>query len=79
MAQAQAKQQSEQRTGVSNVAYDLVTILQNKLKGIAAFEEYKLDAQAAGDQEVLDLLTRLEQRERQDVDQLKQLVVQRLR
>jgi len=79
MAQAQAKQQSEQRTGVSNVAYDLVTILQNKLKGIAAFEEYKLDAQVAGDQEVLDLLTRLEQRERQDVDQLKQLVVQRLR
>jgi hypothetical protein len=66
-------------TGVSNVAYDLTTILTNKLQGAAAFEEYKLDAQEAGDQEAMQLLEQLEQREVEDIGKLKSLVAQRLR
>jgi hypothetical protein len=78
MVLEQAKQRAEQISGVSNVAYDLLTILQNKLQAISALEEYKIDAQQAGDQEVLNLLAQLEQREREDVDKLKGLTVQRL-
>lgn len=79
MVMEQAKQLTNKITGVSNVGYDLLTILQNKLQAIAAFEEYKLDAEEAGDQVALDLLTELEQRECKDVETLKRLVVDRLR
>ena len=68
MVLERAKQRAEQISGVSNIAYDLVTVLQNKLQAISALEEYKIDAQQAGDQEVLDLLGQLEQREREDVE-----------
>ena len=74
----QAKRGAERVSGVSNVAYDLVALLENKLTGIAALEEYKQDAQQAGDQEVQQLLDQLQQRQREDVDRLKRLVVQRL-
>ncbi|MGE0543980.1 MAG: hypothetical protein AB7R89_27760 [Dehalococcoidia bacterium] len=78
MTMEQAKRQTEQRSGVPNVAYDLVTIFQNKLKGIAAMEVYRTDAEQAGDKEVLELLDHLEQRERDDVERLQRLLVQRL-
>ena len=42
-----AKARSEQVTGVSNDAYDLMVELTNKLEGVAAMEEYKFDADAA--------------------------------
>lgn len=42
--QARAKRRAEQVSGGSNIAYDLTALLKNKLKGIAANEEYKLDA-----------------------------------
>ena len=32
----EAKQQSEQISGISNVAYDLMAVMTNKLEGIAA-------------------------------------------
>ncbi len=79
MTLERAKQRTEQVSGVSNVAYDLVTILENKLKGIAAFEEYQVDAQQAGDREVQELLDELARRECEDVDKVKRLVVQWLR
>ena len=79
MVMEQAKQFTDRISGVSNVAYDLLTILQNKLKAIAAFEEYKLDAEQAGDHEVMDLLAQLEQRECEDIDKLKRLVLKRLK
>ncbi len=79
MSVEQAKRQADQISGVSNVAYDLVTILQNKLKGIAAMEVYKADAERAGDREVRGLLDELERREGEDVQRLKGLLVQRLR
>jgi hypothetical protein len=73
---ATTKQQSERATGVENVAYDLMTVLTNKLQGIAAIEQYKQDARS--DQEVFDCFERIEQREREDVDQLRGLVASRL-
>lgn len=73
---AQAKKQSEQATGVSNPAYDAMTVLTNKLQSIAAIEQYKQDAQ--NDQELLQCFEQIQERERADVDQLRGIVAQRL-
>ena len=70
------KRHAETVSGVSNVAYDLISVLNNKLEAIAALQQYKQDAQ--GDQDVLQCFEQLEQQARQDVDQLRQLVVSRL-
>ncbi len=74
----EVKQQSEQISGISNVAYDLMAVMTNKLEGIAAMEEYKLDAEDAGDTEVEALLNQLEQQEVSDVAKIKTLLLQRL-
>jgi hypothetical protein len=74
----QAKRQTERITGVSNVAYDLTVVLTNKLQGIAALEEYKLDADAADDHEVRAFFDKIEQRDQQDVEELRELVCRRL-
>jgi hypothetical protein len=69
-----AKRQCAAVSGVSNVAYDALAILSNKLQGIAAIEEYKLDARAAGDKHFLELLEDLERRACEDVARLQGLV-----
>ena len=78
MDQQAAKRRSERVTGVSNVAYDLMTVLTNKLEGVAAMEEYKLDADSANDQEVRAVFERIEQRERQDIEELRGLLLTHL-
>ncbi len=78
MGTEQTKRHSEQVTGVSNVAYDLMSVLQNTLEGIAALEVYKEDARNAGDQEAQNLFEQLEQRLTGDVERLRGLLVQRL-
>jgi cell fate (sporulation/competence/biofilm development) regulator YmcA (YheA/YmcA/DUF963 family) len=72
----QAKKQSESATGVSNPAYDAMTVLTNKLQSIAVIEQYKQDAQ--DDQELLQCFEQIQEREREDVDKLRGLVAQRL-
>jgi hypothetical protein len=78
MSQEEAKRRSERVTGVSNVAYDLMVVLTNKLEGVAAMEEYKLDADAANDPEVRAALERIEQRERQSIEELRGLLLAHL-
>ena len=78
MEQELAKRRSERVTGVSNVAYDLMTVLSNKLEGVAAIEEYKLDADAANDADVRAAFERIEQRERESIDELRGLLVSHL-
>ena len=73
-----AKRHSARVTGVPNVAYDLLVVLTNKLEGIAAIEEYKLDAAAAADQEVGMAFERIGRHEREAVDELRGLLVDRL-
>lgn len=79
MVLEQAKRQSEQISGVPNVTYDLLVMFTNKLEGIAALEEYKMDARDAGDHEVEELFGQLEQRAREDVQRIKAFLIQRLR
>jgi hypothetical protein len=74
----QAKRRTERVSGISNVTYDLLALLTNKLEGVAAIEEYKMDAQEAGDREVQTLLDQLQQQARQDVDKLRAALRSRL-
>jgi hypothetical protein len=76
--QEEAKRRSERVTGVSNVAYDLMVVLTNKLEGVAAMEEYKLDADAANDTAVRAAFERIEQRERQSIEELRGLLIDHL-
>lgn len=70
------KQHADSATGVGNVTYDVMTVLTNKLQGVAAIEEYKQDAK--GDQEVMQCFEQIEQREREDIDKLREIVAKRL-
>lgn len=76
--QAQRKREAQDITGVSNVAYDLMAALYNKLEGIAAMEEYKIDADEENDTEARDLFDQLIQQDVQYVDQLRKLLVSRM-
>jgi len=76
--QVAAKHDAASVTGVSNVAYDLMVVLTNKLEAIAAIEEYKIDAAEAGDTEASALFDRIEQSERDAIDSLRNLVISRL-
>jgi deazaflavin-dependent oxidoreductase (nitroreductase family) len=78
MDQEEAKRRSERVTGVSNVAYDLMVVLTNKLEGVAAMEEYKLDADATHDAPVRTAFERIEQRERQSIEELRGLLIDHL-
>lgn len=73
-----AKRRSERVTGVSNVAYDLMVVLTNKLEGVAAMEEYKLDADVADEREVRAAFERIEERERESIEELRGLLIAHL-
>jgi hypothetical protein len=74
----ETKRQSHRVSGVSNIAYDLVTILQNKLQSVAAMQEYKQDAQEQKDDQAIKLLNELESRACEDITRLRQMVADRL-
>jgi hypothetical protein len=59
---ATQKRNAENLSGVSNVTYDLVSVLTNTLEGIAAMEVHKHDAQ--GDQDLLQCFEELQERDR---------------
>lgn len=73
---AQEKRQADSATGIENTTYDVMTVLTNKLQGVAALQQYKKDAQ--GDQEVLQCFEEIEERERKDIDKLRSIVANRL-
>ena len=74
----QTNQSAARVSGVPNVTYDLAALFHNELEGLAALATYQQDAQAAGDQEVAQFFTQLQQEERQHVDTLRQLLATRL-
>ena len=78
MAMEQAKRRAERISGVPNVTYDLLAVLYNKREGIAAMEEYRLDARDAGDQEADALFADLQRSARGDADRLRALLAPRL-
>lgn len=78
MDREEAKVHSEHVSGVTNVAYDLMVVLTNKLEGIAAMEEYKLDADAAHEPAIRAAFERIEQRDREGIEELRGLLIDHL-
>ena len=67
-----------QVTGVSDVAYDLMIVLTNKLEGVAAMQEYMQDAEEAGDAEVKACFERLAKLDREAIDELRPLLARHI-
>ncbi len=78
MDREEAKVSTDQITGISNVAYDLMVVLSNHLEGIAAIQEYKIDASDADDTEVSRAFDRVEQRYQESIGELRTLLMSRL-
>jgi rubrerythrin len=78
MAMSQEKRRTGKLNGVSNVTYDVMTMLQSKLEALEAYEIYRRDAQEAGDREVEEALTQISQHDAQHAQRLKDLLKQRL-
>ncbi len=55
-----------------------MVVLTNKLQGIASLETYKSVADQAGDRDFSAVFDRLIQRDRQEIDELRKLLVGRL-
>ena len=57
-------------TGVSDLAYDIITLLQSKLEAVSIYEQFVEDAQEAGDTQTAQLFDQIRQQDEQQVDLL---------
>jgi bacterioferritin (cytochrome b1) len=56
---------------ISNLSYDVLTVLQNKLEAVAAYELYLKDCQESGDAECQMLVAELKADDERHVEQLR--------
>lgn len=56
---------------ISNLEYDLLTVLHEKSKAVKAYEAYIQDAKAIGSQPCVELLQKIEQADAQHVQELR--------
>jgi hypothetical protein len=78
MTMMDAKRHTDTLSGVSNVGFDLLTILENKLKGLAAIEEYKIDCDDSGDIEAREVIEEIQRRDVENVTRLRDLIRTRI-
>jgi hypothetical protein len=67
----------ERPPGVPAVVWDMLTVLNNDVKGITALTTYKRDAVDAADLAAAELFGRIERRLRDEVGQLQDLLNER--
>lgn len=77
MERAESKS-AERVTGIPNLTYDLLTLLQNKLEAITAYEVYKEDAQEAGNARALSIFEHCQDVDRALVNKLRRLLADEL-
>ncbi len=65
-------------TGISDVTYDLMAILTNKLHCADALAHFRADAQAAGDEDVLGVYGLVEEHVWEDITVLRDLLRSRI-
>ena len=63
---------SNGNTVISNLEYDLLTVLQNKSEALKAYEVYIKDAQETGSQPCVQLFQKLQQTEMQQAQEIRQ-------
>jgi hypothetical protein len=76
---ATPKKRSGPMASVSDLTYDLLTVLQSKLEACAAYDMYLKDCQKAGDEEVGKLLTRLKTDDERHIEELVSAIERRAR
>ena len=59
------------KQAVSNLEYDLLTVLQNKAEALKAYETYIKDAQEIGSQPCVELFQKLQQSDMQQVQEIR--------
>jgi hypothetical protein len=62
---------NSQTQALSNLEYDLLTVLQNKGEALKAYESYIRDAQEMQSQPCVELFQRLQQAEMQQVQEIR--------
>ena len=72
------RSRAAQESGISDLAFDLLTMLQNKLQAIEAYIIYRRDAEAAGHHHVVDFIERCMAEDRRAVDELRAMVAHEL-
>jgi hypothetical protein len=68
----------EEKTGTSNAAYNLVSVVYHALQGAETYEAFVSDAEREGDVELSDFLRDVQERNREIADRGKQLLKTRL-
>ena len=63
---------------IDDLTYDVITVLQNKAKALAAYDKYLRDADADGDEELADLFTEMRKQDDLHVQVLKEALARRL-
>ncbi|MEG4105699.1 hypothetical protein [Microcoleus sp. S13_C5] len=59
-------------TVISNLEYDLLTVLQNKSEALKAYDSYMKDAQEMGSQPCAELFQKLQQADMQHAQEIRQ-------
>ena len=62
----------------NNRRYDLVTVLDNKMKAVAAYEVYLRDFEQSGDTSARDLFERIRRDDEHHVQELKKAIAEAL-
>ena len=57
---------------ISNLEYDLLTVLQNKSEALHAYDKYIQDAQSIGSQPCVELFQKLQQADSQQAQEIRQ-------
>ena len=57
---------------ISDLEYDLLTVLQNKAEALQSYQTYIQDAQQANSQPCVELLQRLQQQDQQHAQEIRQ-------
>lgn len=57
---------------INDLEYDWLTVMQDKAKGLKAYQTYLQDAQAAGSQPCVELFQKLQQQDSQQIQEIRQ-------
>jgi rubrerythrin len=58
--------------GLSNLAYDWITLIQNKAQALRAYDSYIKDAEQAGSQACVELFRRIHDEDMRQLEEAKQ-------
>jgi hypothetical protein len=59
------------KSPISNLMYNWLTVLQNKAKGVTAYEVYLKDAEAEGDSASVTMFRRLQEEDSRQLEELR--------